>query len=80
MTATTSAHRSPEKFQRSIARGLDRAFANPDTEVRELDIESARLVIFSDHHKGARDGADDFLRCERAYNAALAYHLESRTA
>lgn len=33
-----------------------------------------RFVIFSDHHKGARDGADDFHRCERAYNAALAYY------
>lgn len=33
-----------------------------------------RLVIFSDHHKGARDGADDFQRCERTYNAALAYY------
>ena len=33
-----------------------------------------RLVVFSDHHKGARDGADDFQRCERSYNAALAYY------
>ncbi|MDQ3740816.1 MAG: metallophosphoesterase family protein [Actinomycetota bacterium] len=42
----------------------------------DLDIESVPVVIFSDHHRGARDGADDFLRCERAYNAALAYYLE----
>jgi len=33
-------------------------------------------VIFSDHHKGRRDGADDFWICERAYNAALGYYLE----
>jgi len=33
-----------------------------------------RVIIFSDHHKGARDGADDFQRCERGYNAALAYY------
>ncbi|MDQ3630767.1 MAG: hypothetical protein M3417_05730 [Actinomycetota bacterium] len=32
------------------------------------------VVIFSDQHKGARDGADDFQRCERGYNAALAYY------
>lgn len=33
-----------------------------------------RYVVFSDHHKGGRDGADDFQRSERAYNAALAYY------
>lgn len=30
-----------------------------------------RLVIFSDHHKGARDPADDFQPCERTYLTAL---------
>lgn len=39
-----------------------------------LDIHTAKFVIFSDHHKGKRDGADDFRLCERAYNAALAYY------
>ena len=33
-----------------------------------------RLVILSDQHKGACDGADDFQRCERSYNAALTYY------
>src|SRR5919199_477242 len=40
---------------------------------REITVDD-RVVIFSDHHKGARDGADDFQRCERAYNAALVYY------
>ena len=39
-----------------------------------LNVRSAKFVIFSDHHKGKRDGADDFSPCERAYNAALAYY------
>jgi hypothetical protein len=39
-----------------------------------LDIGRTKLVIFSDQHKGSRDGADDFRICERAYNAALAYY------
>jgi hypothetical protein len=43
----------------------------------ELDLDTARLIIFSDHHKGARDGADDFWRCEAAYHAALGYYLEA---
>jgi UDP-2,3-diacylglucosamine pyrophosphatase LpxH len=39
-----------------------------------LDIGNQRFVIFSDQHKGGRDGADDFKVCERAYNAALTYY------
>ena len=62
---------------RKIAAGLSRALDSDQTEQREIDIESARLVVFSDQHKGTRDGADDFFRCERAYNAALAYYLEA---
>lgn len=67
---------APDKFQQQIAAGLSRAFDDPATEQEELEADAARLVIFSDLHKGARDGADDFLRCERAYHAALGYYLE----
>jgi hypothetical protein len=34
-------------------------------------------VIFSDHHRGVGDAADDFRHCEHAYTAALGYYLES---
>lgn len=44
---------------------------------RFADIETAKLILFSDLHRGIRDGADDFNRCEKAYNAALGYYLES---
>jgi len=62
-----------------VAQRLDEAFQSAqDFEQTEgkyvLDISNARLVLFSDHHKGNRDGADDFRGCERAYNAALAYY------
>src|SRR5919199_827542 len=40
---------------------------------REITVDD-RVVIFSDRNKGARDGADDFQRCQRAYNAALVYY------
>lgn len=69
----------PEKldsYQRAIAKGLGKAFDDEGTEEHELDLDTAKLVVFSDHHKGARDGADDFQRCERAYMAALGYYLE----
>jgi hypothetical protein len=68
--------RSEEKFRRDIAAGMDRAFEADATEEIEVELERARLVVFSDLHKGTRDGADDFFRCERAYNAALAHYLE----
>ena len=65
-----------DAFQRQIAAGMTRAFDDPATEEQELDLESARVIIFSDLHKGSRDSADDFRRSERAYQAALGYYLE----
>ena len=67
------------KIQRIISAALDAAFRRALEQeqkegVRVLNLRSARFAIFSDHHKGNRDGADDFLICERAYNAALAYY------
>ena len=64
-------HTVPRRLTRLYSRTTD------TKEVKHLDVDRERLVIFSDHHKGARDGADDFWICERAYNAALAYYLES---
>lgn len=38
----------------------------------------SRFVIFSDHHKGARNGADDFLLAEANYLRALKYYNDAR--
>ncbi len=57
----------------NIARGLDAAYRRAEQQV--FDLASARYVIFSDHHKGKRDGADDFRGAEKAYHAALGYYL-----
>jgi UDP-2,3-diacylglucosamine pyrophosphatase LpxH len=67
------------KTQNAVSAALDAAFQRAlEREGAEgemiLDIRKGRFVIFSDHHKGNRDGADDFQICERAYNAALAYY------
>jgi hypothetical protein len=53
------------KARRAISAALDGAFKRAlEQEQAEggmlLDIRSAKFVIFSDHHKGSRDGADDF--------------------
>ena len=66
-----------DKYQRTVAKALTRTFDSEQTDEQQLSLDTARVVVFSDHHKGARDGADDFLRCERAYHAALAYYLET---
>ena len=59
----------------AIAKGLDAAYEA--AAVLDVDLDEARLVVFSDHHRGARDAADDFRRCERAYGAALGHYLEA---
>lgn len=52
-----------------VMQSLDRAYER--AERRTEQIEKLRLVIFSDHHRGQKDPADDFWRCQEAYHAAL---------
>ncbi len=68
-------------YQRQVADALDAALVRIHAQeaaegARALDLAADRYIIFSDLHRGARNGADDFWRCERAYNAALAYYLK----
>ena len=41
-----------------------------------FNCDEDRFIIFSDQHKGAKDGADDFMLCEPAYLAALDFYLQ----
>jgi UDP-2,3-diacylglucosamine pyrophosphatase LpxH len=61
-------------YRRRIARGLERAFDR--AKERRLDRSELRAVVFSDHHRGVGDGADDFRRSEQAYRAALGWYYE----
>jgi hypothetical protein len=70
------AARKQREYQERVKEGLDRAFEGARSEPRRLDLDGERLVVLSDHHRGARDGADDFWRCERSYHAALGYYAE----
>lgn len=68
---------SDSKEIRLIQDELDRVYqelTSASAEPQTFDLASDRVVIFSDQHRGIRNGADDFRRCERAYNAALAYY------
>jgi hypothetical protein len=64
-----------ESYARRIKEGLERSHKN--ALQMDLDLDQAKLVIFSDHHKGAGDNADDFRQCQMAYHAAMGYYLES---
>jgi UDP-2,3-diacylglucosamine pyrophosphatase LpxH len=51
--------------------------ANPKTrKLKRLNLSDVnqRVIIFSDQHRGARDGADDFAVCENSYLTALEYY------
>lgn len=39
-----------------------------------FEYNAGKFIIFSDQHKGARNGADDFMGCEENYLAALDYY------
>lgn len=45
-------------YRRRIRIGLGRAYKRADEETVELSTLNA--VVFSDHHRGKQDGADDF--------------------
>ncbi len=40
------------------------------------DTRTGKFIIFSDQHKGKRNGADDFMQCESNYLRALQYYNE----
>ncbi len=62
------------KKRSHVHKALDRLNAKED--VRDIDIGNAKIILFSDHHRGRRDGADDFLNNEHTYLKALDYYLD----
>lgn len=63
----------PRMWQKSRTyKSLTRAAKNAvriDAELSEL-----KLIVFSDHHRGVRDDADDFVQCESTYIKALTHY------
>ncbi|MBW8683380.1 metallophosphoesterase [Chitinophaga rhizophila] len=45
--------------------------------VLNYDYEKASIIIFSDQHKGGRDGSDDFMLAETTYLAALRHYYDN---
>jgi hypothetical protein len=57
-----------------VEKGLEAAWGKADP--LPVELSELRAVVFSDHHRGRGDGADDFRRCEAAYRAALGWYAE----
>lgn len=73
----TNASTSDSAYREQVAAALEAAHQRArQIPARRFDLYADKLIIFSDQHRGARNGADDFLRSERAYNAALAYYFQ----
>lgn len=77
------ATKSPQekRYIQQISEALDQTWLQVKAQEDKdpppmLDLKRDRYIIFSDLHRGARNGADDFRLAERAYNAALAYYYE----
>jgi predicted phosphodiesterase len=60
-----------ESTQQALKEAYDKAKRRPEI----LDIHKGRYIFFSDHHRGAKNRADDFRSCEPIYCAALAYYF-----
>ncbi len=62
-------------YQEAISRGLSAALDRANRV--DWDIDQTRVVVFSDLHRGQRDHADDFRRCEANYARAMEYYFEA---
>ena len=71
----------PDRYR--IFKALSELFRNIKEEpgkkgvVLELK-EKSRIIVFSDHHRGAKNGADDFMKAESSYLAALDHYFENK--
>jgi len=71
---------APEKdhVMKALTELYHQTISNPGKKgiLMPFDPGQQSLIIFSDEHKGARNGADDFAACEKNYLAALDYYNE----
>jgi UDP-2,3-diacylglucosamine pyrophosphatase LpxH len=59
-----------------IMRGIENGKESKGIVVPFKTVED-RFIVFSDQHKGAKNGADDFMLCEPNYLSALAYYYNN---
>ena len=71
----------PERSR--IFKALSELFRNIKEEPGKKGIiltlkENSRIIVFSDQHRGAKNGADDFMKAEGSYLAALEYYFQNQ--
>ncbi|NNC96197.1 MAG: metallophosphoesterase [Chitinophagales bacterium] len=60
----------PNPIHKALDQAKDNAISVEET------LEDLKWIIFSDHHRGRKDRADDFVPCEATYLNALKYYLD----
>lgn len=67
-----------DKIFAALTKLYDEIIAEPGKRglVIPFEASTGKFIIFSDQHKGRRNGADDFIQAEPNYLAALAYYNE----
>ena len=71
----------PERHR--IFKALSDLFRNikeePGKKGVVLDLkENTRVIVFSDQHRGSKNGADDFMKAEDSYLAALNHYFQNK--
>jgi UDP-2,3-diacylglucosamine pyrophosphatase LpxH len=67
-----------DKFTKeSTEASLQQVLHEAQENIVHLDINNDKWILFSDLHKGAKNGADDFRRCESNYVTALDHYFEA---
>jgi len=71
----------PERYR--IFKALSDLFRNIKEEPGKKGViltlkENSRIIVFSDQHRGAKNGADDFMKAEGSYLAALEYYFQNK--
>lgn len=78
-----SNHVASRPTKDGVFKGLDKVFRGIENGKEskgvtiDFDAAKGRFIIFSDQHKGAKNGADDFMLCEPNYLAALDFYYEN---
>jgi predicted phosphodiesterase len=79
LSAKYSSHPDRRRVFEALSQLLSRILEGDKKKglIIPFDIHTGRFIIFSDQHKGKRDGADDFMLCEPNYLAALDYYFQN---
>src|SRR5688572_6974968 len=71
-----SASPEPTRIFEALTKLRDRLLGDPGKKgfVIPVDLTTSKFILFSDQHKGAKNGADDFMLAESNYVSALNYY------